>query len=367
MNNEKEKEYYRNIIRYKINLFRKQKSNIFNYQNIDNDVYEGLFKIFNNINIDNILQDNLSLLLSLDYKDGIRDYFNSQLIDTNNLGFNKLLNKRMSLGEYIKFWLGQSEELNNDISYLFDNNDFILYSKVYDIDYNYLPEGVKYFNSKSFETYLGKCERFRPIIFSSTIKDINIHLDSYYEIYYVLPEVIDHLYIYDYFPTGTEKVKILMPLEITKSVRLPNKLDNIDLMFRKDIIDFNRDKLYNYFYCIFHSYLESMIGGNEIWYDELSNDLWDNNVSMKSKDINTNEFFRYIKIKDDRGKIEYIPVNHIVNSMHNEGDFDKFILYIADSILKYRARYIENNSKLSNTNYKTMKLKADYLDGIRCR
>lgn len=160
---------------------------------------------------------------------------------------------------------------------------------------------------------------------------------------------------------------ILMPLEITNSVILPNKLDNIDLIFRKDIIDFNRDKLYNYFYCIFHSYFESMMGGNEIWYDEISDNLWNNNVSMKSKDINTNEFFRYIKIKDDRGKIEYISVNYMVNSIHNKGDFDKFILCIVDSIFKYRARYIENNSKLSNTNYKTKKLKEDYLDGIRCR
>lgn len=140
-------------------MFREQKSNIFNYQSISQDVYDFLVNIFNDINIDNIIKDNLSLLLSLNYKDGIKDYFKNQLVDMHNSNFNKLLDKEMVLGEYIKFLLGQSEELNNDISYLSNNNDFILYSKVYDInsiDYNYIPEGIKYFTPMYFSHYLKK-------------------------------------------------------------------------------------------------------------------------------------------------------------------------------------------------------------------
>lgn len=140
-------------------MFREQKSNIFNYQSISQDVYDFLVNIFNDINIDNIIKDNLSLLLSLNYKDGIKDYFKNQLVDMHNSNFNKLLDKEMVLGEYIKFLLGQSEELNNDISYLSNNNDFILYSRVYDInsiDYNYIPEGIKYFTPMYFSHYLKK-------------------------------------------------------------------------------------------------------------------------------------------------------------------------------------------------------------------
>ena len=166
-----EKEAYRNIIGYKVEMFNNCESTIFNDKKISTTAIKSVHQILtmpskdDNENCDNkedlqyenIINKYLDLLLSLEYKDGLNIYFDHH---KNDEIYVPGMRCKFKLFEYYKLLMGikknKRNELICDLQALLKKPETLYFIKIfkslYDVNFNVFPDGIKHFKI-IFENY----------------------------------------------------------------------------------------------------------------------------------------------------------------------------------------------------------------------
>ena len=161
-----EKEAYRKIIGYKIEMFNNYELAIFNDKKISKNAIKSVHQILTmpskddnengdnkeDLQYENIINKYLDLLLSLEYKDGLNIYFDHH---KNDEIYIPSMDCKLKLFEYYKLLMGVKKNKRNEIICDLqaklkepEISIFIkLFKSLYDINFNVFPDGIpiKYF------------------------------------------------------------------------------------------------------------------------------------------------------------------------------------------------------------------------------
>ena len=395
-----EKEAYRNIIGYKVEMFNNCESTIFNDKKISTTAIKSVHQILTmpskddnengdnkeDLQYENIINKYLDLLLSLEYKNGLNIYFDHH---KNDEIYVPSMDCKLKLFEYYKLLMGIKKDnsyeticdLKNKLKEPETSYFIKLFKSLYDVNFNVFPDGIpiKYFY-EIFENY--SFNNNLPLKLSNNIYRLFLTQGWMYSSALIIPTNEDFFlwinsnYVERNFDEivknkkdTSKRVKILLP---TKPIGMKlycgeyykirlgflsrthwtypftfyaaeDTLANLGKIFVLDekILNYDQIKMQNYLYDVF-------LPIKDMFYYEEQVENYSNNDLI---DV-WNYFFKNLSIGNNFGIIGKISYKM---PKSNEDVYDEDIAYklsieaLANSLLEYKSLR-EENSKVKIKN-----------------
>ena len=332
----KEKSIYTKIVKSKLEIFKLGKSKIFETTNIPK---EELIKWAdkNYFKFDEIYYCRqslnyycLKLLLLMDHEHGLEQFFESTIVNLKNYDLTDILftlsydilDRDITKYSFYKLLFGMylniDSPLQEQIYSLEDHigpynyyniyeviDELEIFRKIYKdkIFFNNLPEGIKYFNTMPFDSYIKNYCLNKTITLPNSVNKVDITFNYYENIEIKCPDKLEKLKINimsdgrEFFPK-CPCIDIILPSNLDKfsiHTEVKNKfqyfyyLDRLKLIHNYKILDLNYKDLYYYFYKLIIALFENKHDCIEIIFE-----------IIRMNDLNNN--VRQIKIYDSYDK-----------------------------------------------------------------
>ena len=332
----KEKSIYTKIVKSKLEIFKLGKSKIFETTNIPK---EELIKWAdkNYFKFDEIYYCRqslnyycLKLLLLMDHEHGLEQFFESTIVNLKNYDLTDILftlsydilDRDITKYSFYKLLFGMylniDSPLQEQIYSLEDHigpynyyniyeviDELEIFRKIYKdkIFFNNLPEGIKYFNTMPFDSYIKNYCLNKTITLPNSVNKVDITFNYYENIEIKCPDKLEKLKInimsdgMEFFPK-CPCIDIILPSNLDKfsiHTEVKNKfqyfyyLDRLKLIHNYKILDLNYKDLYYYFYKLIIALFENKHDCIEIIFE-----------IIRMNDLNNN--VRQIKIYDSYDK-----------------------------------------------------------------
>ncbi len=302
----KEKSTYTKIVKSKLEIFKLGKSKIFETTNIPKEELikwadKNYFKFDRTYYYEQyqaVVNHCLKILLLMDHEHGLEQFFESTIVNLKNYDLTDILftlsydilDRHITKYSFYKLLFGMylniDSPLQEQIYSLEDHigpynyyniyeviDELEIFRKIYKdkIFFNNLPEGIKYFNTKPFDSYIKNYCLNKTITLPNSVHKVNITFDYSENIKIKCPDKLEELKI-NIMSDGMEFspkypcIDIILPSNLDKfSIHTEIKykfqsfsyLDRLKLIHNYKILDLNYKKLYLYFYKIIYTFFEN--------------------------------------------------------------------------------------------------------------
>ena len=302
----KEKSTYTKIVKSKLEIFKLGKSKIFETTNIPKEELikwadKNYFKFDRTYYYEQyqaVVNHCLKILLLMDHEHGLEQFFESTIVNLKNYDLTDILftlsydilDRHITKYSFYKLLFGMylniDSPLQEQIYSLEDHigpynyyniyeviDELEIFRKIYKdkIFFNNLPEGIKYFNTKPFDSYIKNYCLNKTITLPNSVHKANITFDYSENIKIKCPDKLEELKI-NIMSDGMEFspkypcIDIILPSNLDKfSIHTEIKykfqsfsyLDRLKLIHNYKILDLNYKKLYLYFYKIIYTFFEN--------------------------------------------------------------------------------------------------------------
>lgn len=357
----KEKSTYTKIVKSKLEIFKLGKSKIFETSNIPKEELikwadKNYFKFDRTYYYDQyqaVVNHCLKILLLMDHEHGLEQFFESTIVNLKNYDLTDILFTlsydildrhitkysfyKLLFGMYLNFDSPLQEQiysLEDHIGpynyykikkFLYEVIDELeIFRKIYKdkIFFNNLPEGIKYFSTKHFDSYIKNYCLNKIITLPNSVNKVDITLDYSENIKIKCPNKLEELKINimsDEIDLISEcpHVTIILPSNLDKfNIHKASKskydfyFSHLTLIHNYKILDLDYKDLYYYFYKLIYALFENK----------------HNNLSL---------IFRIMLINDSNDKTRTIQINSLfdkkVETLKGVNNLAKII---ADCIIK---------------------------------
>ena len=360
----KEKSTYTKIVKSKLEIFKLGKSKIFETTNIPKEELikwadKNYFKFDRTYYYDQyqaVVNHCLKILLLMDHEHGLEQFFESTIVNLKNYDLTDILftlsydilDRHITKYSFYKLLFGMYLNIDSPLQeqiysleehigpYNYYNiyeviDELEIFRKIYKdkIFFNNLPEGIKYFNTKPFDSYIKNYCLNKTITLPNSVNKVDIKFDYSEKIEIKCPDKLEELKInimsdgMEFFPK-CPCIDIILPSNLDKfsiHTEVKNKfqyfyyLDRLKLIHNYKILDLNYKDLYYYFYKLIIALFENKHNCIEIIFG-----------IIRMNDLNNN--VRQIKIYD---------------SYHDSYDKKVETLKGVDNLAKIIADYIIKN------------------------
>ena len=356
----KEKSTYTKIVKSKLEIFKLGKSKIFETTNIPKEElikwadinYFKFDRIYYYDQYQAVVNHCLKILLLMDHEHGLEQFFESTIVDLKycdltdifftlsydildrhitkysfyKLLFGMYLNIDSPLQEQIYSLEDQIGPYNyNKIKFLYEVIDELeIFRKIYKdkIFFNNLPEGIKYFSTKHFDSYIKNYCLNKTITLPNSVNKVNITFNYSENIEIKCPYKLEELNINimsDEIDLRSEyhHVTIILPSNLDKfNIHKASKskydfyFSHLTLIHNYKILDLDYKDLYYYFYKLIYALFEN-------------------------KHNNLSQIFRIMLINDSNDKTRTIQINSLFDKkVETLKGVDNLAKIIADYIIK---------------------------------
>ncbi len=351
----KEKSTYTKIVKSKLEIFKLGKSKMFETANISKDKLinwadKNYFKFDEIYYCRQSLNDYcLKLLLLMDYEHGLEQFFESTIVNLKNYDLTDILftlsydilDRDITKYSFYKLLFGMylniDSPLQEQIYSLEDHigpynyyniyeviDELEIFRKIYKdkIFFNNLPEGIKYFNTKPFDSYIKNYCLNKTITLPNSVNKVVVTFDYSENIKIKCPDKLEELNINimsDEIGLRSEcpHITIILPSNLDKfNIHKASKskydfyFSHLTLIHNYKILDLDYKDLYYYFYKLIIALFENKY----------------NNLS---------QIFRIMFINDSNDKTRVIQINSLfdkkVETLKGVNNLAKII---ADYIIK---------------------------------
>ena len=353
----KEKSTYTKIVKSKLEIFKLGKSKIFETTNIPKEELikwadKNYFKFDRTYYYDQyqaVVNHCLKILLLMDHEHGLEQFFESTIVNLKNYDLTDILftlsydilDRHITKYSFYKLLFGMylniDSPLQEQIYSLEDHigpynyyniyeviDELEIFRKIYKdkIFFNNLPEGIKYFNTKPFDSYIKNYCLNKTITLPNSVNKVDITLDYSENIKIKCPNKLEELKINimsDEIDLISEcpHVTIILPSNLDKfNIHKASKskydfyFSHLTLIHNYKILDLDYKDLYYYFYKLIYALFEN-------------------------KHNNLSQIFRIMLINDSNDKTRTIQINSLfdkkVETLKGVNNLAKII---ADCIIK---------------------------------
>ena len=353
----KEKSTYTKIVKSKLEIFKLGKSKIFETTNIPKEELikwadKNYFKFDRTYYYDQyqaVVNHCLKILLLMDHEHGLEQFFESAIVNLKNYDLTDIfftlsydiLDRHITKYSFYKLLFGMylniDSPLQEQIYSLEDHigpynyyniyeviDELEIFRKIYKdkIFFNNLPEGIKYFNTKPFDSYIKNYCLNKIITLPNSVNKVDITLDYSENIKIKCPNKLEELKINimsDEIDLISEcpHVTIILPSNLDKfNIHKASKskydfyFSHLTLIHNYKILDLDYKDLYYYFYKLIYALFEN-------------------------KHNNLSQIFRIMLINDSNDKTRTIQINSLfdkkVETLKGVNNLAKII---ADYIIK---------------------------------
>ena len=334
----KEKSIYTKIVKSKLEIFKLGKSKIFETTNIPKEELikwadKNYFKFDRTCYYDQyqaVVNHCLKILLLMDHEHGLEQFFESTIVNLKNYDLTDILFTlsydildrditkysfyKLLFGMYLNIYSPLQEQIYSLEDHIGPYNYYNIYEVIDELEifrkiykdkifFNNLPEGIKYFNTKPFDSYIKNYCLNKTIALPNSVNKVDITFNYSENIEIKCPDKLEKLKInimsdgMEFFPK-CPCIDIILPSNLDKfSIHTEAKyksqcffyLDRLKLIHNYKILDLNYKKLYLYFYKIIYTFFENKHDCIEIIFG-----------TIRMNDLNNN--VRQIKIYDSYDK-----------------------------------------------------------------
>ena len=353
----KEKSTYTKIVKSKLEIFKLGKSKIFETTNIPKEELikwadKNYFKFDRTYYYDQypaVVNHCLKILLLMDHEHGLEQFFESTIVNLKNYDLKDILftlsydilDRHITKYSFYKLLFGMylniDSPLQEQIYSLEDHigpynyyniyeviDELEIFRKIYKdkIFFNNLPEGIKYFNTKPFDSYIKNYCLNKTITLPNSVNKVDITFNYSENIEIKCPDKLEELKINimsDEIDLRLEcpHVTIILPSNLDKfNIHKASKskydfyFSHLTLIHNYKILDLDYKDLYYYFYKLIYALFENK----------------HNNLSL---------IFRIMLINDSNDKTRTIQINSLfdkkVETLKGVNNLAKII---ADCIIK---------------------------------
>ena len=353
----KEKSTYTKIVKSKLEIFKLGKSKIFETTNIPKEELikwadKNYFKFDRTYYYDQyqaVVNHCLKILLLMDHEHGLEQFFESTIVNLKNYDLKDILftlsydilDRHITKYSFYKLLFGMylniDSPLQEQIYSLEDHigpynyyniyeviDELEIFRKIYKdkIFFNNLPEGIKYFNTKPFDSYIKNYCLNKTITLPNSVNKVDITFNYSENIEIKCPDKLEELKINimsDEIDLRSEcpHVTIILPSNLDKfNIHKASKskydfyFSHLTLIHNYKILDLDYKDLYYYFYKLIYALFENK----------------HNNLSL---------IFRIMLINDPNNKIRTITIDDLydkkVETLKGANNLAKII---ADCIIK---------------------------------
>ena len=353
----KEKSTYTKIVKSKLEIFKLGKSKIFETTNIPKEELikwadKNYFKFDRTYYYDQyqaVVNHCLKILLLMDHEHGLEQFFESTIVNLKNYDLTDILftlsydilDRHITKYSFYKLLFGMYLNIDSPLQeqiysleehigpYNYYNiyeviDELEIFRKIYKdkIFFNNLPEGIKYFNTKPFDSYIKNYCLNKTITLPNSVNKVDITLDYSENIKIKCPNKLEELKINimsDEIDLRSEcpHVTIILPSNLDKfNIHKASKskydfyFSHLTLIHNYKILDLDYKDLYYYFYKLIYALFEN-------------------------KHNNLSQIFRIMLINDSNDKTRTIQINSLfdkkVETLKGVNNLAKII---ADCIIK---------------------------------
>ena len=353
----KEKSTYTKIVKSKLEIFKLGKSKIFETTNIPKEElikwadknYFKFDRIYYYDQYQAVVNHCLKILLLMDHEHGLEQFFESTIVNLKNYDLTDILftlsydilDRHITKYSFYKLLFGMylniDSPLQEQIYSLEDHigpynyyniykviDELEIFRKIYKdkIFFNNLPEGIKYFNTKPFDSYIKNYCLNKTITLPNSVNKVDITFNYSENIEIKCPDKLEELKINimsDEIDLISEcpHVTIILPSNLDKfNIHKASKskydfyFSHLTLIHNYKILDLDYKDLYYYFYKLIYALFENK----------------HNNLSL---------IFRIMLINDTNDKTRTIQINSLfdkkVETLKGVNNLAKII---ADCIIK---------------------------------
>ena len=329
----KEKSTYTKIVKSKLEIFKLGKSKIFETTNIPKEELikwadKNYFKFDRTYYYDQyqaVVNHCLKILLLMDYEHGLEQFFESTIVNLKNYDLKDILftlsydilDRHITKYSFYKLLFGMylniDSPLQEQIYSLEDHigpynyyniykviDELEIFRKIYKdkIFFNNLPEGIKYFNTKPFDSYIKNYCLNKTITLPNSVNKVVVTFDYSENIEIKCPDKLEELKINimsDEIDLRSEcpHVTIILPSNLDKfNIHKASKskydfyFSHLTLIHNYKILDLDYKDLYYYFYKLIYALFEN-------------------------KHNNLSQIFRIMLINDSNDKTRTIQINSL--------------------------------------------------------
>ena len=323
----KEKSTYTKIVKSKLEIFKLGKSKIFETTNIPKEELikwadKNYFKFDRTYYYDQyqaVVNHCLKILLLMDHEHGLEQFFESAIVNLKNYDLTDIfftlsydiLDRHITKYSFYKLLFGMYLNIDSPLQeqiysleehigpYNYYNiyeviDELEIFRKIYKdkIFFNNLPEGIKYFNTKPFDSYIKNYCLNKTITLPNSVNKVDIKFDYSEKIEIKCPDKLEELKInimsdgMEFFPK-CPCIDIILPSNLDKfsiHTEAKNKyqcffyLDRLKLIHNYKILDLNYKDLYYYFYKLIIALFENKHNCIEIIFGIIRMNDLNNNV-----------------------------------------------------------------------------------------
>ena len=333
----KEKSTYTKIVKSKLEIFKLGKSKIFETTNIPKEELikwadKNYFKFDRTYYYDQyqaVVNHCLKILLLMDHEHGLEQFFESTIVNLKNYDLKDILFTlsydildrhitkysfyKLLFGMYLNFDSPLQEQIYSLEDHIGPYNyykikkflykvidELEIFRKIYKdkIFFNNLPEEIKYFNTKPFDSYIKNYCLNKTITLPNSVNKVDITLDYSENIEIKCPDKLEELKINimsDEIDLRSEcpHVTIILPSNLDKfNIHKASKskydfyFSHLTLIHNYKILDLDYKDLYYYFYKLIYALFEN-------------------------KHNNLSQIFRIMLINDSNDKTRTIQINSL--------------------------------------------------------
>lgn len=353
----KEKSTYTKIVKSKLEIFKLGKSKIFETTNIPKEELikwadKNYFKFDRTYYYDQyqaVVNHCLKILLLMDHEHGLEQFFESTIVNLKNYDLTDILftlsydilDRHITKYSFYKLLFGMYLNIDSPLQeqiysleehigpYNYYNiyeviDELEIFRKIYKdkIFFNNLPEGIKYFNTKPFDSYIKNYCLNKTITLPNSVNKVVVTFDYSEKIEIKCPDKLEELKINimsDEIDLRSEcpHVTIILPSNLDKfNIHKASKskydfyFSHLTLIHNYKILDLDYKDLYYYFYKLIYALFEN-------------------------KHNNLSQIFRIMLINDSNDKTRTIQINSLfdkkVETLKGVNNLAKII---ADCIIK---------------------------------
>ena len=325
----KEKSTYTKIVKSKLEIFKLGKSKIFETTNFPKEeLIKWADKNYSKFDRIYYCRQSLNyyclkLLLLMDYEHGLEQFFESTIVNLKNYDLTDIfftlsydiLDRHITKYSFYKLLFGMylnidsplQEQIYSLEDHIGPNNynkmkkflyevidELEIFRKIYKdkIFFNNLPEGIKYFSTKHFDSYIKNYCLTKTITLPNSVNKVNITFNYSENIEIKCPDKLEELKI-NIMSDGMEFspkypcIDIILPSNLDKfSIHTEAKyksqcfsyLNRLTLIHNYKILDLNYKKLYLYFYKIIYTFFENKHDCIELIFGTIMMNDLNNNV-----------------------------------------------------------------------------------------
>ena len=353
----KEKSTYTKIVKSKLEIFKLGKSKIFETTNIPKEElikradknYLKFDRTYYYDQYQAVVNHCLKILLLMDHEHGLEQFFESTIVNLKNYDLTDILftlsydilDRHITKYSFYKLLFGMYLNIDSPLQeqiysleehigpYNYYNiyeviDELEIFRKIYKdkIFFNNLPEGIKYFNTKPFDSYIKNYCLNKTITLPNSVNKVDITFNYSENIEIKCPDKLEELKI-NIMSDGIDlrsecpHVTIILPSNLDKfNIHKASKskydfyFSHLTLIHNYKILDLDYKDLYYYFYKLIYALFEN-------------------------KHNNLSQIFRIMLINDSNDKTRTIQINSLfdkkVETLKGVNNLAKII---ADCIIK---------------------------------